>query len=83
MIIIRESLKLTQGHIRWIPTDRMIADGLTKDQNDPVDLLRSCVRNACYQISPEETVLARQAEERAARLQKKAENNACVTPQTG
>ncbi len=80
VIIIRESLKLTQGHIRWIPTDRMIADGLTKDQNDPVDLLRSCVRSARYQISPEETVLARQAEERAARLQKKAESNACPIP---
>ena len=58
----------------------MIADGLTKDQNDPVDLLRSCVRSARYQISPEETVLARQAEERAARLQKKAESNACPIP---
>ena len=44
VVIIRESLATTCGAIRWLPTDRMIADGLTKDKMDPVDLLRSCVR---------------------------------------
>ena len=61
VVIIRESLKALQGHIRWLPTDRMIADGLTKDKIDPADLLRSCIRAGKYQISPEATVLARQA----------------------
>ena len=45
----------------------MIADGLTKDKMDPADLLRSCVRAASYQISPENHVLAQQATERARR----------------
>ena len=44
IVIIRESLKLMQAEIRWLPTNRMIADGLTKDKLDPVDLLRACVR---------------------------------------
>ena len=45
----------------------MIADGLTKDKADPVDLLRSCIRAGTYQISPEETALEQQAEEREIR----------------
>ena len=54
--------------VRWIPTDRMLADSLTKDKGDPVDLLRSCMKSARYQISPEPTVLERQAAERRCRL---------------
>ena len=73
VVIIRESLKALQGHIRWLPTDRMIADGLTKDKIDPADLLRSCIRAGKYQISPEATVLARQAAERELRASRKGE----------
>ena len=69
-MIIRESLATTCGAIRWLPTDRMIADGLTKDKMDPVDLLRSCLRQGQYQISPEELVLQQQAEERERRKQR-------------
>ena len=45
----------------------MLADSLTKSAADPTDLLRACIRCATYQISPEETVLKLQAEERARR----------------
>ena len=57
IVIIRESIKLLSAQIRWLPTNRMIADGLTKDKMEPSDLLRSCVRAASYQISPEDHVL--------------------------
>ena len=57
-------------HIRWVPTNRMLADGLTKDAGDPIDLLRSCIRNSSYQISPESVVLEKQAEEKQHRLMK-------------
>eukprot|EP00435_Cladocopium_sp_Y103_P010069 s4619_g2.t1 len=70
VVIIRESLSCTAGVVRWLPTNRMIADGLTKDKADPIDLLRSCVRQGRYQISPEELVLRQQAEERERRKQK-------------
>ena len=69
--IIRESIKATQAFVRWVPTNRMLADGLTKDLGDPMDLMRSCIRNATYQISPEETVLEMQAQERAERLSRR------------
>ena len=71
IVIIRESLLLTNGVIRWLPTDRMLADGLTKDRADPVDLLSSCVRAGSYQISPEAHVLEQQAAERELRRQKR------------
>ena len=59
IVIIRESNKITGAQVRWLPTEWMIADGLTKDKADPICLLRSCVRAGTYQISPEEHVLAR------------------------
>ena len=47
----------------------MIADSLTKDAGDPSDLLRACIRNSSYQISPEKDVLEYQAAEKQRRLQ--------------
>ena len=61
IVIIRESIKMTGAQVRCFPTNRMIADGLTKDKADPIDLLRACVRAGTYQISPEEHVLTQQA----------------------
>lgn len=66
--IIKESIRTCSMHIRWVPTNRMLADGLTKDAGDPIDLLRSCIRNSSYQISPESVVLEKQAEEKQNRL---------------
>ena len=65
-------MKAMQAHIRWIPTNRnrMLADGLTTDKIDPIDLLRSCIRSGNYQISPEAHVLPQQATERERRLQR-------------
>ena len=68
VVIIRESVKQLQAFVRWVPTDRMLADGLTKDSGGPIDLLRACIKRSCYQISPEETVLEYQALERDRRL---------------
>ena len=48
--------------IRWAPTNRQLADALTKDAADG-DLLRSCMRSGEYQLSPEHIVLERAAAE--------------------
>ena len=53
VVIIRESLQNLQGSIRWLPTDRMLADGLTKDKLDPADLLRRFVRSGVSDSSRE------------------------------
>ena len=64
VVIIRESCRHMQAHVRWVPTNRMLADGLTKNTGDPIDLLRACMKRSTYQISPEETVLQMQAAEK-------------------
>ena len=53
--------------VRWAPANRQLADALTKDAADPVNLLRSCMRSGKYQLSPEHVIL-----ERAAAIQAQA-----------
>lgn len=68
IVIIRQSVARLGAHLRWVPTNRMLADSLTKDSGDPTDLLRACIREGTYQISPEDTVLEMQAQEKQRRL---------------
>ena len=42
----------------------MLADALTKNSADPADLLRSCIRRTCYQISDETSLLQHRAQEK-------------------
>ena len=76
--IIRQSVARCGLIVRWAPTDRMLADALTKDKGDPADLLRSVLRSGVYQIAGEQVVLENKAEERARRqnrgVQKAQEN---------
>ena len=69
IVILRQSLSRLGASIRWVPTNRMLADSLTKSAGDPTDLLRACIRNNTYQISSEEAVLKLQAAERQRRVQ--------------
>ena len=75
IVIIRQSLARTRASIRWVPTDRMLADPLTKDAGDPSDLLRACIKEGVYQISPETTVLEMQAAEKQRRLNRKHQSS--------
>ena len=69
--IIRQSIRRTGLEARWVPTghNHMIADGLTKDRAEPMDLLRSVIRTAKYQLADEQLVLDRKREERERRKQ--------------
>ena len=42
----------------------MVADGLTKDQMDPADLLRAAVEVGEYQLNQEATILAIKKQQR-------------------
>ena len=75
IVIIRQSLARLGCSIRWVPTNRMLADCLTKDAGDPADLLRACIRQSSYQISPEETVLEMQAMEKQRRLNQRSQTS--------
>ena len=70
VVIIRESIVRLGASLRWIPTDRMLADALTKESPEAMDLLRGCIRQRCYQISDETRVLDWRATERERRRAK-------------
>ena len=67
IVIIRESIAKTRASLRWLPTDRMLADALTKESAEAVDLLRACLRQGQYQVSDEDHVLRWRARERERR----------------
>lgn len=67
IVILRDSISRMKASLRWIPTDRMLADALTKESPEAFDLLRACLRTTRYQISPEALVLQRRASERERR----------------
>ena len=69
IIIIKDSIKRLEATLRWIPTDRMLADAMTKENPEALDLIRACIRARRYQISPEESVLEWRAKERDRRKQ--------------
>ena len=57
MVIVREGLSRSSTTLRWAPTDRQLADALTKDSAEPCDLLRGVIRAGYYQISEESLML--------------------------
>ena len=65
LVISRQCMQRLGATIRWAPTNRQLADALTKDAADPVDLLRSCLRGGEYQLSPEHIILEQAAAERS------------------
>ena len=75
IVILRQSILRMQASVRRVPTNRMLADSLTKNAGDPTDFLRACVRENMYQISPEEDNLRLQADERQRRLDKKVSSS--------
>ena len=72
VVIVRESLGRVNANLRWIPTDRMIADALTKETAEAIDLLRACLRTGQYQISDEQHVLDWRADEKQRRKNRAA-----------
>ena len=69
IIIIKDSIRRLGAQLRWIPTNRMLADAMTKESPEAFDLLRACIRVMRYQVSPEERVLKWRAKERERRKQ--------------
>ena len=67
LTIVKQSVERTGMSVRWVPTELMLADALTKDQADPADLLRAALFQGRYQLSAEASVLARKKQLREMR----------------
>ena len=79
LVISRRCMQRLGATIRWAPTNRQLADVVTKDSADPMDLLRSCMRSGEYQLSPEHIILERAAAERSRRKQRQTSSQSSVT----
>ena len=70
MAVVRQCMSRTGMSARWVPTELMLADALTKDQGDPSDLLRAALQHSVYQLSPEAEVLQHKKQQREFRAQR-------------
>lgn len=67
LVIIRETLRRISGTVRWAPTWLQLADALTKETPEAMDILRAAMRVAQYQLSQESVMMDAAAKEREAR----------------
>lgn len=70
IVVLRQHLKRTGTPLRWCPTERMLADSMTKNTAESADLLRSVLREGVYTLAQEEAVMKLKAEERLRRVER-------------
>eukprot|EP00435_Cladocopium_sp_Y103_P051560 s1160_g16.t1 len=71
LIIIREALTRVHGVIRWCPTWLQLADALTKENPEAMDVLRGAIAARKYHLHAESTVMEAAADQRQRRLAKR------------
>ena len=67
LVIIRETLSRINGTIRWAPTWLQLADALTKENPDAMDILRAAMHVSQYQLCEESVMMNAAAEQRSKR----------------
>ena len=72
MAIMKQELRRLKVDLRWCASERNLADALTKDQAEPVDLLRAVMKSGEYVLASEESVLEQKAAEKEERLRRSA-----------
>lgn len=70
LVIIRETLNRISGTIRWAPTWLQLADALTKENPDAMDILRAAMHVSQYQLSEEGLMMNAAAEQRSKRQER-------------
>ena len=73
LVIIRETLKRVGGLIRWVPTWLQLADAMTKESPEAMDLLRAALVSNRYHLSQESVMLDAAAKQRQVRLDRKSQ----------
>ena len=64
LAILRQCMASCHLEVRWCPSQLMLADGLTKDQADPSELLRAALQLGEYQLNREASVLEKKKAQR-------------------
>ena len=68
-MIIRETLQRIGACVRWAPTWLQLADALTKENAEAMDILRAAMVTNQYHLHDESLMMRAAAEERSKRLQ--------------
>ena len=71
LVIIRETLQRIHGVIRWCPTWLQLADALTKESPEAMDLLRGALMKKEYHLHAESSMMSAAAEQKQRRLAKR------------
>jgi len=71
LIIIRETLQRLHGSIRWAPTWLQLADALTKENPEAMDILRAAMVTNQYHLHAESVSMQDAAEQRQQRVNRK------------
>ena len=71
LVIVRETLQRIHGVIRWCPTWLQLADALTKESPEAMDLLRGALMKKQYHLHAESSMMAAAAEQKQRRLAKR------------
>ena len=71
LVIIRETLQRIHGVIRWCPTWLQLADALTKESPEAMDLLRGALMKNEYHLHAESSMMEAAAEQKQRRLSKR------------
>eukprot|EP00435_Cladocopium_sp_Y103_P015753 s1700_g3.t2 len=71
LIIVKEALKRIHGVIRWCPTWLQLADALTKENQEAMDVLRGAIVSKSYHLHAESSVMEAAADQRQRRLAKR------------
>ena len=79
--IVRQSMIRCGLSVHWVPTELMLADALTKDAQDPADLLRSALRLGEYQLNEEASILEQKKKFREERNKRKEQQKALEAKQ--
>ena len=75
LVIIRETLQRLGACVRWAPTWLQLADALTKENAEAMDILRAAMVTNQYHLHEESVMMQAAAAQRHKRLQGKQVNN--------
>ena len=82
LVIIRETLQRIHGVIRWCPTWLQLADALTKESPEAMDLLRGALMAKEYHLHAESSMMAAAAAQKQRRLAKRHVSESLSESQT-
>ena len=79
LVIVRETWKRVGGLIRWVPTWLQLADAMTKESPEAMDLLRAALVSNRYHLSQESVMLDAAAKQRQVRLDRKNHGTSSIS----